>query len=259
MSLGFREHVVLVERDVVFAASRPVGISNVRRRTDDIWRLRLDTGGVEGCAQAMASLPRGRLCRMDRLHVLAGFGLAHYQVVPWPDGARSLRDLEALAAGRFARRFGGMSRGWKIAMTHAAFGCPHLAVAVDGDWLDHVHRLVVQARLRWVTCRDVLHEVVRRTPLDASADASIAVHHTGGLSCLLRRGGRWHDVCALPLAQRCVAQTLDTLQTLCGVDDAPLWLARAHGRAPSPSDDRIRVGREACSAAAPHPWLWESA
>ncbi|VVD85016.1 hypothetical protein PMO31116_01294 [Pandoraea morbifera] len=259
MSLGFREHVVLVERDAIFAASRPVEIPNVRRRADETWRLRLDTGGVEGCAQVMASLPRGRLCRMDRLHVLAGFGLAHYQVVPWPDGARSLRDLEALATGLFTRRFGCASRGWKIAMTHATFGSPHLAVAVDGDWLDNVRRLVAQARLRWVSCRGVLHEVARRTKLDAIADASIAVHHTGGLSCLLRRGGRWHDACALPLAQRCVAQALDTLQTLCGADDAPLWLARAHGRVPSCDDDRICAGREVHRAVVPHPWLWEAA
>ncbi|VVD88199.1 hypothetical protein PAQ31011_01486 [Pandoraea aquatica] len=249
MSLGFRDHVVLVERDVVYAASRAVSLPG---RNVEVWRTRIDAGGAEGCAQLFDKLPRGRLSRFDRLHVLAGFGIAHYRVVHWPEGASSLADLRALAAAAFIERFGDAARRWTISMTPGVFGSPHIAVAVDSDWLMAMKALAEQARMRWVSCRGVLHEVARRT-LDANtANVTIAVRHPHGLSCLLRRDGRWQDACALSSTGSTVSHTLTSVPSLCGASPAPVRMFDASG-------GEARCDDATSPAASPHPWLWETA
>lgn len=179
---------------------------------------------------ALAALPqalRDAGAAGTRVAVLLSNRLVRYAIVPNPDSARSLPELDRLARHPFERAHGDAVGGWEIRLSDAAPGRSALASAVDRELLAALRETVKDSGGHLVAIRPYLMTAFNRLA-GRSSGAGFFVMMEPGRSCQLAwqdggwlavQQGHWADATGKPLAgilHRLVMETgLETVRSCC--------------------------------------------
>lgn len=150
------------------------------RQNDPLW------------AAAVAALKQRLLTLPTKHHVTVTLSnhFVHYALVPWSDALVNDEERLSLARICFEKTYGDLARHWAVRVSHAGYGQPCLASAVDQALVDGIQNAFTSSHSRLVSLQPSLMTVLNRFRKKFKGKDSMILVVEPGRACLLREGVR---------------------------------------------------------------------
>lgn len=143
-------------------------------------------------AAAVTALKQHLMALPSKHHVAATLSnhLVHYALVPWSDALVNDEERLSLARICFEKTYGDLARHWALRVSHAGYGQPCLASAVDQAMVEGIQTACTGSHGRLVSLQPSLMNVLNRFRKKFKGKDSMALVVEPGRACLLREGVR---------------------------------------------------------------------